>query len=197
MTSCFKGLRWLVGEIEGWVASGYKSKITKEVALTKNNTLLEAALGYAKLGWFIFPIKYKCKHPPLIKKWQINASNNKEQIKEWWKQLPTANIGLACGKSRVVVVDLDERRDGVDNWKELCQKDSINDDTLTSITGGGGLHLFFKAPLNIEIRSGNDKLGDGIDIKAKGGYVLLPPSIHPSGNKYQWELSSFGNDFVT
>ena len=53
-------------------------------------------------------------------------------------------------------------------------------------TGGGGLHYYFKR--NSDIPKLNGKAGRGIDVKAKGGYVVAPPSIHASGKQYQWEL---------
>ena len=60
--------------------------------------------------------------------------------------------------------------------------------TLTCLTGGGGTHYYFTAPAGIAVVEGANKLGPGVDVKAAGGYVLLPPSIHISGRRYTWEV---------
>jgi putative DNA primase/helicase len=65
----------------------------------------------------------------------------------------------------------------------------FDDDTVTSLTGGGGQHLFFKVPAGINISNSVRKLGLGIDVRGEGGYVVVPPSIHPSGNSYYWEVN--------
>jgi hypothetical protein len=59
--------------------------------------------------------------------------------------------------------------------------------TLQAITGGGGFHLYFRAPEGVEIRNSAGKLGAGVDVRGNGGYVLLPPSLHISGRRYAWE----------
>src|SRR6202041_613295 len=54
--------------------------------------------------------------------------------------------------------------------------------TAEQMTGGGGRHFFFRYPGG----SFPKTLAPGIDLKAAGGYVLLAPSIHASGNPYRW-----------
>jgi hypothetical protein len=56
------------------------------------------------------------------------------------------------------------------------------------ITGGGGLHLYFRHP-GFEIRNSAGALGPGLDLRGDGGYIIAPPSLHASGNRYVWELS--------
>ena len=63
-------------------------------------------------------------------------------------------------------------------------------DTVESKTGGGGRHIFFSLPKGVEIRSGVNVLGTHIDMRGKGGYVILEPSLHASGANYIWEGSS-------
>ena len=52
-------------------------------------------------------------------------------------------------------------------------------DTPVSLTGGGGQHVLFRHP-GRPIKSVNGKLGRGLDLKGDGGYIVLPPSKHPS-----------------
>lgn len=67
--------------------------------------------------------------------------------------------------------------------------------TLQVLTGGGGRHIYFKYPSGIDnIKSTVGKVGSGLDIRADGGYVVAPPSIHSSGNLYMWDISGSSND---
>ena len=58
--------------------------------------------------------------------------------------------------------------------------------TFTVATGGGGRHFYFRFPVGATEKSAA-KLGDGIDIKAAGGYVVAPPSTHACGGAYRIE----------
>jgi hypothetical protein len=63
--------------------------------------------------------------------------------------------------------------------------------TVEAITGGGGRHLFFETP-DALIRNSAGKIGPGIDVRGEGGYVIAPPSVHPSGRVYAWGVDSAG-----
>lgn len=62
-------------------------------------------------------------------------------------------------------------------------------ETVECLTGGGGRHVYLEWP-GFEVRCSNNALGPGLDLKADGGYTLAPPSVHPSGRRYEWEISS-------
>lgn len=142
------------------------------------------------LKWEVFPIKPRDKKPPLCL-WQTEASRHLDTVLKWWEQYPDANIGLRCGvTSGVVVVDVDPSHTGDESLLELFSKYQNFPDTPLCLSGGGGKHFFFKHPIDVRIPSRNGQLATGIDIKADGGYVVLPPSIHPSGKRYEWEVSS-------
>lgn len=154
------------------------------------SSLAQSAEDYAKSGWYIFPLKPRDK-TPLTAHGLKDATNKIDVIKQWWSKTPTANIGLNCGKSGLVVVDLDKRGeyDGCAEWAELSKQFGPVS-TSTSLTGGGGRHLLFKSPEGAAIKNSAGKLAHAIDIRAEGGYIVLPPSIHPSGNPYQWADSN-------
>lgn len=141
-----------------------------------------AALEYALKGWAVLPVEPRGKSPliSLVPHGVKNATTDPAQIDRWWTAQPSANIGIACGPSGLVVVDLDvhDGKDGVAEWKKL----GITCPTLTVKTGGGGLHLYFSAPPGVHI--GNNPLADGIDIRSVNGQVVAPPSIHSSGSSY-------------
>lgn len=153
--------------------------------------LESAAVNYAKSGWWVFPLKPRDKTPITAHGLQ-DASNKMDVVRQWWGKWPDANIGLNCGKSGMVVVDLDKRGgyDGLKEWEEIQTQNGIHSHTSTSLTGGGGRHLLFKSPDGLSIKNSAGKLAPGIDVRAEGGYVVLPPSIHPSGNAYAWEAST-------
>lgn len=140
------------------------------------------------------------------------ASSDPALVERWWSYPPwrAANVGLACGRSGVTVLDYDVRNDPA--WAENCAGrevplalDLLSDripgglpDTLTSLTGGGGIHLVCSTARVPADRSIPGKVSGvaGIDIKGTGaadpyrrGYVLLPPSFaHPEtgGKAYRW-----------
>jgi len=149
--------------------------------------LATAAENYAANGWSVFPVKPRDK-TPLTVNGVHGASSKVEQVRAWWTRWPDANIGLNCGKSGLVVIDLDKHgeRDGMADWKQLMAERHFTVDTSTSVTGGGGQHLLFKAPAGVSIKNSAGRIAPGVDVRGEGGYIVLPPSIHPSGKPYEW-----------
>jgi hypothetical protein len=113
-----------------------------------------------------------------------NATDDPATIETWWFRYPDANIAAATGD--IVVVDKDPRNGGHLSLKSLIDTYGPLPTTWTSDTGGGGNHFIYKAPSSVVIRSGANKLGPGLDIRARGPYILLPPSTHRSGRNYAW-----------
>lgn len=142
------------------------------------------ALEYATLlGWPVFPCKPD--KTPYTQHGFKDASVDREQIRAWWDRWPDASIGLPTGRaSGVYVVDIDEGKGGPASWQTL---EELHQDVITMVarTGGGGWHLYFKAP-ELELGSTAGRLGRGIDTRGDGGYAILPPSPHASGSLYEW-----------
>ena len=94
------------------------------------NKMLQSALAHARRGWYVFPVQPRVKEP-LIKMWQNRATTDEAIIRRWWSQWPNANIGLACGLSGFVVIDLDVKgdADGIEVWNDLTVQHSIDDNT--------------------------------------------------------------------
>ena len=147
-----------------------------------NKILLEARRQH-QLGRSIIPVGKNKK--PLVdwKKYQTEKPTA-EQIEEWFSK-PGVNIGLITGEiSGIGVVDIDvDKLTGKFSAEaeELIKK---LPPTLTSITGGGGRHYFYRLTKPLKSYNGIMK---GVDIKADGGYVMLPPSVHESGREYKYE----------
>ena len=151
--------------------------------------MLNAALTYAKKGIAVFPCAVGGKLP-LTEHGCKDACTDANQITEWWRAEPQANIGVATGKaSNIFAVDVD----GFDGECELRRLEREHaaalPSTVESITGRGR-HLFFKMPLDTDVRNSAGKLGDGLDVRGSGGFCILPPSIHPSGRRYEWSVDS-------
>ena len=144
-------------------------------------TTLEIAQAYAKLGWSIVPCPPMQKHPVISwKPWQQTRADD-AQLQQWFRQ--DSNLALITGAiSGVIVLDVD--RGGEEN---LAGKDVP--ETPCVRTGSGGMHYYFQHP---GFNTGNwvGKLAH-IDFRGDGGLVILPPSVHPNGNSYEWIISPF------
>lgn len=163
-------------------------------------TLHESAIRYAAQGWPVLPLHHpiegacSCGNPdcsspgkhPRTEHGLSDATTDPEAITRWWAEDPNANIGVRTGHvSGMVVLDIDAKNGGLESWRDL-QDFNGRVDTLTSHTGGGGLHLFFEAPTE-DLKSTSSQIAPGVDTKAEGGYVVMPPSLHISGKRYRWE----------
>jgi len=136
-----------------------------------------------RAGWRVHPVK-KDKRA-ILNDWPHVASNDVEQIDKWWHEWPGASIGVVCGPdSGIWVLDLDLPK-GPDNLKALEDKFGKLPKTLTQQTGSGGVQMFWKWN-GSPIRNSSGKIAENIDVRGDGGYVVVPPSPHPSGNKYKW-----------
>jgi hypothetical protein len=127
------------------------------------------------------------KHPigPLARHGLNDATVDPARINSWWRRYPPANVGIATGPSNLVVVDIDPRNGGDAKWAKLVARFGRRiGRTYRVRTGSGGMHYYFRAPRGIVIASCSNALGPGVDVKARGGYVIAPPSYHKSGNFY-------------
>jgi putative DNA primase/helicase len=116
-----------------------------------------------------------------------NATINFPTIRRWWMRWPTANIGGAMGREmQLVALDFDPKNGGDLSLNDLI--DAHGPDwleTLTMKTGSGGFHFVFQYPVGQVLRNSAQEVGPGVDTRGEGGYIVLPPSLHASGNLYQ------------
>ena len=150
-------------------------------------TFLEAALAYASKGWYVFPIAPGQKSPPLCK-WRDDSTTDPETITAYWGNVPDANIGLDCGKSGIFAVDIDDKAD----YTALSQRIGGFPTTPTSRSGSGrGGHLLFKQPSVPLTNTEGALVGYHVNYRGQGGYIVLPPGVHPSGGVYSWSVPPF------
>ncbi len=145
---------------------------------------MHAALEYARRGWPVFPCRPGEKTPPTTHGLR-DASIDPDQITEWWRRWPSANVAIATGKaSGLVVIDVDVKNDqaGAASFKSL-QAEHGPLLTLMQRTPSDGWHLVFQHP-GSEIKN-RAALLPGIDIRGDGGYVVGAPSTTSAG-AYEW-----------
>lgn len=151
--------------------------------LTATRTLPEAALLYARHGWAVFGLQARMKTPYRGTRGFRDATCNAEVIRRIWQRLPESNIGLAPGQSGLLVYDIDSRC-----AEDIASRLGLFDQaTLTIKTGrsefADARHIYFQHPGN-GLHIGNRRIGGILEVKADGGFVVLPPSVHPSGAIY-------------
>lgn len=164
--------------------------------------LLRNALHYAKHGWFVFPTVPGTKRPacpahPAARcdrsdpwcrhghtSWEQRATQDPGRIRRAWSNRPYG-IGIACGPSRLLVIDTDtvkpgqpastSGRSGEDVLAELVG-DRPFPDTYTVATPSGGIHRYYRTPAHLHLGNTAGRLGELIDTRGHGGYVVAPPT---------------------
>lgn len=144
------------------------------------NALLDGAIGLLRFGFSVIPIQPNGKAP--LVSWAVyqGASAVEEVVRSWWARWPDANVGVVTGAvSGIVVVDIDGEKGlasvkaaGLELPRTMC------------CTTGRGIHVYFKHPgWRVPNRAG---VLPGVDVRGDGGFVVAPPSVHPSGRRYSW-----------
>lgn len=163
-----------------------------------SSPLAEAAHDYVERGLAIIPLGVG-KKEPVTKSGLNDWTDNPGQIDVWWGQgehagkrgNPSYNIGMACGQvsGGIIAIDLDchsDEANGLHFLRDWEVEHGKLPETWTQITGSGGKQLFYRAGQDIR-NSANGEIG--VDVRGNGGYVVLPPSLHPCGDCYEWSIS--------
>ena len=162
--------------------------------------LADSALKYTARGWRIIPLhtfvdgvctceSSGCSSPakhPLTPNGVHGATTDRATIIMWWDEADIANVGIATGNG-LLVLDIDAKNGGLESLAQLEAQHGSLPITPTVATGGGGKHYYFRLPdgMTIGNRAG---LAPGIDVRGDGGYVVAPPSLHASGQFYEWTV---------
>ena len=152
--------------------------------------MLDAALDYAARKLAVFPLVEGGK-TPLTLHGCLDASTDPEQIRAWWTQWPTANIGMATGPiNDLTVIDEDrnpaKRKVGEATMAALVKDHSALPPTLTQRTWSGGRHYFF---MDAGLKNSASAIGPDIDVRGISGFVVVPPSVVVEGDQigvYAW-----------
>lgn len=139
--------------------------------------ILEQALAYLERGFSVIPTG-RGKKPLLPWREFQNRRATKQEVTAWWQRCPRANVAIVTGAiSGIVVLDVD----GLEGQRTIRGK--ALPPTPCAATGKGW-HYYFKHP-GFEAANFVRKQ-PGLDFRGDGGYVLAPPSLHPSGRHYRW-----------
>lgn len=149
------------------------------------SAIARAAMDYRAAGWSVVPLRPHDKRPLVDWERFQHERASPAAIAEWYKRWPDANVGVVTGEiSNLVVLDIDPHHGGEDSAGRLERQFAPFPATIEATTGGGGRHLYFAHPGGL-VRN-RASLTQGIDIRGDGGYVVAPPSVHPSGRSYAW-----------
>lgn len=135
---------------------------------------LSDALGYAAIGWPVFPCDHEKK--PKVLYGVHSATTDEALIHEWWGKWPDANIGFSPGAAGLMVLDQDPGFDG---------DYEIPDTGLVVSTPRGGKHYYYKLNDEEIVPPSVSRLAPHLDVRSNSSYVLLPPSTLPEGD-YSW-----------
>jgi hypothetical protein len=148
---------------------------------------LECLQTYNSMAWPLFPCHSsgpKAK-APLTEHGHKDATLDWKQIEKWYKQYPDCAWGVATSAERAVL-DVDVLKGGAESLARLISEYGVLPLTPKVLTGSGGYHYYFKCPQGTKC----GKPYEGIDRKADGGYVIVPPSKiaipEHQGRKYAW-----------
>lgn len=154
-------------------------------AIPVDSPMLAAALGYLARGWSVLPLRPRDKRP--IRSWEQwqHARPSEPQVRAWFTAWPEANLGIVTGAvSGLVVLDVDAKSGGEEALAGEAALAGPMPPGPEVLTGGGGRHLYLRHPgFEVPNRVG---IRPGLDLRGDGGYVVAPPSIHPSGQPYRW-----------
>jgi len=147
----------------------------------------DAARQLAQKGLAVFPCQPRGKEPACDTGLHA-ATTNVERIDRWWHAFPNLNIGIATGTiSGIFVLDIDGE-DGEGSLLKLESEHGALPPTIEVVTGKGR-HCYFRTGKR-KISNSVGQLGVGLDVRGDGGYVIAPPSIHPSGRPYAWSVDT-------
>lgn len=142
-------------------------------------SFFQAAQALAKQGFYVFPVQADGKLPAC--EFKDQAINDPNDLSKFWydpvmKMEHPYNIGIYTGRYKknqaLLVVDVDNKKGktGDKTLLDLTLEGFKFPKTLTQTTPTGGRHLIYRCTDPV-IQSAS-KLGSGIDIRSRGGYIV-------------------------
>lgn len=134
----------------------------------------------------VFPVK--ADKAPYTPNGFKDATRDEATVRLLWRKHLDAGIGIPTGEqSGWLALDIDPRHGGDVSLTTLSGEHGDEWlQTRQARTGGGGHHIIFTFPQGSNIRNSAGRLGEGIDVRGEGGYIIVAPSLHASGRRYEW-----------
>ncbi len=158
-------------------------------------SIVVAALAIAQHGSPVLPCSPATKKP-LIARGFHAASREPQTIRRWWQAHPAAMIAVSTGPAiGAWILDPDAPEtpgepDGEAALRVLEERNGFLPATYTIRTPGGGRHLYFRWDDANPIGTASGALPDGVHVRGRGGYVIVPPSRRLDGRAYVVETDS-------
>jgi biotin operon repressor len=146
-------------------------------------TIDELAGEYVDSGWSVLPVRPEEKRPFMTNWLQYTKTRaTREMVSNWLNSLTGAGVGAVTGKiSNMIVLDVENSCPY--RIEDLLKKYPTQ---MVARSGSGGYHLFYQYPTSVSKVSNRVRIFEGADLRADGGFIVLPPTRHPNGNKYEW-----------
>lgn len=146
-------------------------------------TVNELAAEYVDSGWSVLPVRPDEKRPYMTNWLQYTKTRApKAMVEGWFNNLAGAGVGVVTGRiSNMVVLDVES--DCPYPIEDLLKRYPTQ---MIARSGGGGYHLFYQYPTNQTRVANRVRIFEGADLRADGGFIVLPPTMHTSGNRYEW-----------
>lgn len=145
--------------------------------------MINQVVEYVNYGWSILPVKPEEKRPYMTNWLQYTKNRaSLDTVTNWFSHLSGAGVGAVTGKiSNMVVLD-------VESWCKIPIEELLSKYPTQTVarSGSGGWHLYYQYPTGVSRVSNRVGIFEGADLRADGGFIVLPPTVHPNGTRYQW-----------
>lgn len=161
-------------------ARGHRPAAPPIIHAAQSPDLPTAARRYLALGFSVIPLRGKV--PVVTWREYQRRKPSPDELRRWVRRGLFQNVGIVCGEvsGNLAVLDFD----APDAHASFCARFPDLAETYTVATGGGGWHVYLRADVLPP-----SQRGDGIELRANGHQVVVPPSIHPNGQPYRVHLT--------
>lgn len=151
---------------------------------------VEQARIYLDLGFSIFPLKHRSKEPA-VRSWKKLQSERlrREEVTKHWPSNTTHGIAIILGpiSCHLAVRDFDE----MPSYEKWAQEHPVLAQTLPTVLTSRGMQVYYRNTneglSGLPRQDGDDGEPNG-ESRISKGYVVAPPSVHPDGHVYSWQI---------
>lgn len=161
-----------------------------------NEVLLKSALFYHNEGLCVIPIVYGQKNPAIDWTEYQTRCSTLDEVKRWYGNCQPYNIGIVHGQVSDNFVSIDIDHDNGVTERIKAQFPELFTGRIEQSGSGKGYHIplrLVELPLFGDDRHGKPrgnrtwKMDGGmVNIRARDCQTVVPPSLHPSGNRYRF-----------